>query len=319
VRSLAQRHDLHIAILADLQGPKIRVGKFVDGKVHLRKGDAFTLDAERSEPGDERGVGIDYPELPNDCQPGDILLLNDGQIQLDVLEVSGSQVHTRVRIGGTLSNHKGINKKGGGLSAPALTTKDHEDIRTAAAIGVDYVAVSFPKSAGDINEARERLQACGSNARLVAKIERAEAVLPDVLDALILASDAVMVARGDLGVELGDAELIGVQKHIVRRSRHLNRLVIVATQMMESMITNMVPTRAEVFDVANAVLDSTDAVMLSAETAAAKAAHCIARRRAYTVIPWQMAWVAHVLKWLPIPVYDAVFEKAPRKPRNLPT
>ena len=268
VRSLAQRHDLHIAILADLQGPKIRVGKFVDGKVHLRKGDAFTLDAERSEPGDERGVGIDYPELPNDCQPGDILLLNDGQIQLDVLEVSGSQVHTRVRIGGTLSNHKGINKKGGGLSAPALTTKDHEDIRTAAAIGVDYVAVSFPKSAGDINEARERLQACGSNARLVAKIERAEAVLPDVLDALILASDAVMVARGDLGVELGDAELIGVQKHIVRRSRHLNRLVIVATQMMESMITNMVPTRAEVFDVANAVLDSTDAVMLSAETAA---------------------------------------------------
>ena len=168
VRALAQKHGLHIAILGDLQGPKIRVGKFANGKVHLRKGDPFLLDAKRTEPGDEQGVGIDYPELPDDCVTGDILLLNDGQIQLDVLEVKGSQVHTRVRIGGKLSNHKGINKKGGGLSAPALTAKDYEDIKTAAAIGVDYVAVSFPKIAGDMIEARERLQSAGSHARLVA-------------------------------------------------------------------------------------------------------------------------------------------------------
>ncbi len=268
VRDIAARHDLNIAILADLQGPKIRIGKFGEGKVILRKDDTFILDAKRTELGDEHCVGIDYKTLPQDCRRGDILLLNDGHIELEVLAINGARVETRVLIGGPLSNHKGINKKGGGLSAPALTDKDHQDIRSAAEIGVDYVAVSFPKNAADMQLARKLLQDAGSHARLVAKVERAEAIASaEVLDALILASDAVMVARGDLGVEIGDAELIGVQKHLIRRARHLNRLVIVATQMMESMITNMVPTRAEVFDVANAVLDSTDAVMLSAETA----------------------------------------------------
>lgn len=269
VRELASKHDLSIAILADLQGPKIRVGKFTDGKVLLKKGQPFLLDAERTEPGTADCCGIDYKDLPADCAPGDILLLNDGLIELDVLAVDGPRVSTTVRLGGVLSNHKGINKKGGGLSAPALTDKDRADIKTAAALNVDYVAVSFPKHAADMELARNLLLEAESGARLVAKIERAEAIAkPETLDNLILASDAVMVARGDLGVEIGDAELIGVQKHIIRRARHLNRLVIVATQMMESMITNMVPTRAEVFDVANAVLDSTDAVMLSAETAA---------------------------------------------------
>ncbi len=269
VRELAAKHDVSIAILADLQGPKIRVGKFAEGKVTLKKGQPFVLDAERTEPGNVETCGIDYKALPQDCAAGDILLLNDGLIELDVVAVNGPKVSTMVRLGGVLSNHKGINKKGGGLSAPALTDKDRTDIKTAAALNVDFVAVSFPKSAADMVLARELLLEAGSHARLVAKIERADAIAtPETLDKLILASDAVMVARGDLGVEIGDAELIGVQKHIVRRSRHLNRLVIVATQMMESMITNMVPTRAEVFDVANAVLDVTDAVMLSAETAA---------------------------------------------------
>ena len=267
VRTLAQRHDLAIAVLADLQGPKIRVGKFTDGKVLLQKDQLFVLDALRQEPGDNQGCGIDYPELPADCSQGDILLLNDGAIELEVVQVEGPKVTTRVRLAGVLSNHKGINKQGGGLSAPALTDKDRADIIAAASLNADYVAVSFPKTAADMELARQLLRSAGSNARLVAKIERAEAIEPATLDQLILASDAVMVARGDLGVEIGDAELIGVQKNIIRRARHLNRLVIVATQMMESMIINQVPTRAEVFDVANAVLDSTDAVMLSAETA----------------------------------------------------
>lgn len=267
VRALAAQHDLSIAILADLQGPKIRVGKFTDGKVLLKKGQPFLLDAQRTEPGNGDCCGIDYKDLPADCEPGDILLLNDGAIELEVQTVDGPRVSTVVRLGGVLSNHKGINKKGGGLSAPALTDKDRADILTAAGLNVDYVAVSFPKHAADMELARHLLKEAGSSARLVAKVERAEAIEAATLDKLILASDAVMVARGDLGVEIGDAELIGVQKHIIRRARHLNRLVIVATQMMESMITNLVPTRAEVFDVANAVLDSTDAVMLSAETA----------------------------------------------------
>lgn len=267
VRALAAKHDLSIAILADLQGPKIRVGKFADGKVLLKKGQPFLLDAQRTDPGNADGCGIDYKDLPADCKPGDILLLNDGAIELEVQAVEGPRVSTVVRLGGVLSNHKGINKKGGGLSAPALTDKDRADIATAAGLQVDYVAVSFPKQAADMELARALLKEAGSSARLVAKIERAEAIEAATLDNLILASDAVMVARGDLGVEIGDAELIGVQKHIIRRARHLNRLVIVATQMMESMITNLIPTRAEVFDVANAVLDSTDAVMLSAETA----------------------------------------------------
>lgn len=272
VREIAGRHDRYVAILGDLQGPKIRIARFAKGAVELSEGSKFVLDANLDrEAGDSLHVGIDYKELPNDVNPGDVLLLDDGRVILKVDSVEGSRIMTTVEVGGKLSNNKGINRQGGGLTAPALTEKDRRDIHTAVDIGVDYLAVSFPRSAEDMNLARQLVREAGGEIALVAKIERAEAVSDKkVLDELILASDAVMVARGDLGVEIGDAQLIGVQKHIIQRSRELNRCVITATQMMETMITSPLPTRAEVFDVANAVLDGTDAVMLSAETAAGK-------------------------------------------------
>ncbi len=270
VRETARRIGKVVAVMGDLQGPKIRIAKFKTDRIELTSGDLFTLDGELpSNAGDQHQVGLDYKELPKDCNPGDVLLLDDGRMQLKVLSVNGSRVKTEALLNGPLSNNKGINKQGGGLSAAALTDKDKRDILVAAELDMDYVAVSFPRSAADIEEARTLLQAAGCRAEIIAKIERAETVADDeVLDALILASDSVMVARGDLGVEIGDAQLIGVQKHIINRARELSRTVITATQMMESMIKNPMPTRAEVFDVANAILDGTDAVMLSAETAA---------------------------------------------------
>lgn len=270
VREMAAKHDKHVAILGDLQGPKIRIARFKDTKVQLKDGATFILDVNFDKnAGDETRVGIDYPQLAADSEPGNILLLDDGRVVLEVLEVKGMEVITKVIVGGPLSNNKGINRQGGGLSAAALTDKDKEDILTAAALNADYLAVSFPRCAADIEEARTLARAAGSRAGIVSKVERAEAVADnETLDAIIIASDAVMVARGDLGVEIGDAELIGVQKHMIKRCRQLNRPVITATQMMETMITSAMPTRAEVFDVANAVLDGTDAVMLSAETAA---------------------------------------------------
>lgn len=269
VREVSQQMGIEVAILGDLQGPKIRIARFVDGKILLKTNDEFVLDASLdTNSGTESAVGIDYKELPNDCVTGDRLLLDDGRLELEVTKISGDKVYTKVILGGILSNNKGINKKGGGLSAPALTTKDEQDIKLAAEMDVDYLAVSFPRNAEDMHKAKQLLRAAGSNAGLVAKIERAEVVESEkVLDDIIIASDAVMVARGDLGVEIGDAELIGVQKRIIARARTLDRVVITATQMMESMINHPIPTRAEVFDVANAVLDGTDAVMLSAETA----------------------------------------------------
>jgi len=269
VREVSAELDMHVAILGDLQGPKIRIARFAEGKIELAQGDEFVLDAEwDTEQGNKEVVGIDYKELVGDCAPGDILLLDDGRVQLEVDEVGKTKIRTKVLIGGPLSNNKGINKKGGGLSAPALTEKDKQDIKTAAKIGVDYVAVSFPRSADDILLAQRLLRDAGGHGGLIAKIERAEVVESnEILDAIIQASDGVMVARGDLGVEVGDAELVGYQKHMIQRARELDRVVITATQMMESMIQNAIPTRAEVFDVANAVLDGTDAVMLSAETA----------------------------------------------------
>ncbi|WP_338593399.1 pyruvate kinase [Shewanella khirikhana] len=271
VRNLAKELGVHVAILGDLQGPKIRVSTFKDNrKVQLALGQEFILDAELAKgEGDETQVGIDYKELPDDVVVGDILMLDDGRVQLKVERVEGRKVFTSVTVAGPLSNNKGINKKGGGLSAAALTEKDKADIITAARINVDYLAVSFPRTGADLNYARDLAKAAGSNAMIVAKVERAEAVATDeAMDDVILASDAVMVARGDLGVEIGDAALVAVQKKLISRSRQLNRVVITATQMMESMITSPMPTRAEVMDVANAVLDGTDAVMLSAETAA---------------------------------------------------
>lgn len=270
VRALAAKHNRFVAVLGDLQGPKIRVARFADGKIQLKTGDKFILDAALGrDEGSQQQVGIDYKQLPDDCKPGDILLLDDGRVVLQVERIEGTRIYTVTKVGGPLSNNKGINRQGGGLTAPALTEKDMADIKTAAEIDVDYLAVSFPRSAEDMNYARKLMLEAGGRAALVSKVERAEAVADDeTLDDIIRASDAVMVARGDLGVEIGDAALIGVQKRIIARSRALNKVVITATQMMESMINSPLPTRAEVFDVANAVLDGTDAVMLSAETAA---------------------------------------------------
>ncbi len=269
VRQVAKKLGLNIAILGDLQGPKIRIARYKSQKVTVEKGQAYAFDADLDrDAGDATQVGIDYRELPNECKVGDILLLDDGRLEFEITAINGMRIDTKVIVGGDLSNNKGINKKGGGLSAPALTDKDKRDIITAAKMEVDYLAVSFPRSADDINQAKSLAKEAGLYAGIVAKIERAETVNdPKILDSIIKASAAVMVARGDLGVEIGDAELIGVQKRIIQRARALDRAVITATQMMESMITNAIPTRAEVFDVANAVLDGTDAVMLSAETA----------------------------------------------------
>jgi pyruvate kinase len=272
VRTAAQRAGHEVAIMADLQGPKIRVGKFAEGKVFLETGAKFVLDASRAELGDLNGVGLDYKELPRDVQAGDLLLLNDGLVVLTVDSVRGEQVRTTVKQGGVLSNNKGINRKGGGLTAPALTAKDMEDIRTAMSFQADYVAVSFPKTATDMEMARQLCNVAGAEFRhkpgLVAKIERAEAI-PN-LESILKASDAIMVARGDLAIEVGNAAVPALQKRMIRLARAHDKVVITATQMMESMIANPVPTRAEVSDVANAVLDGTDAVMLSAETAAGR-------------------------------------------------
>jgi pyruvate kinase len=268
VLEAAKLEGRHVALLADLQGPKIRVARFTNNKVHLNSGQEFILDpAMDRESGNETAVGLDFPQLGKDLNTGDVLLLDDGRIVLEVTRTEGNKVFTKVQVGGPLSNNKGINLQGGGLSAAALTKKDREDLVTAAKIGVDYIAISFVRNAEDMHEARALLDAAKSNASLVAKIERAEAIEPKTLDAIITASEAVMVARGDLAVEIGDAALVGVQKDIIKRARQLNRIVITATQMMESMIESPMPTRAEVSDVANAVLDGTDAVMLSAETA----------------------------------------------------
>lgn len=264
VRALARRAGRAVGVLVDLQGPKIRIGKFREGLITLRGGERFVLDAERGI-GDEDGVGLDYKNLPKDVRRGDTLLLDDGRIVLSVSGVRGSRIATVVEQGGVLSNNKGINRKGGGLTAPALTEKDMRDIRTAAELKADFLGVSFPRSGADIRWARDLMHKAGGTSLIVAKIERAEAI--DALDEILDASDAIMVARGDLAVEVGDAVIPALQKRMIRLAREKNRPVITATQMMESMINNPIPTRAEVSDVANAVLDGTDAVMLSAETA----------------------------------------------------
>jgi len=269
VREIAASQKRHVGILADLQGPKIRIARFKDNrKIQLELGQDFDLDiAFPADEGDETQVGCCYEDLPRDVKKDDILLLNDGLIEMKVKEVVGTRVKCEVTIPGVLSNHKGINKLGGGLSAPALTDKDKEDLLTAVSIDADYLAISFPRSREDMEEARELLRQAGSDMALVAKVERAEAILDGVIEGIIEASDVIMVARGDLGVEIGDAQLPREQKRLIQLARTYNKAVITATQMMESMIDNPAPTRAEVSDVANAVFDGTDAVMLSAETA----------------------------------------------------
>ena len=272
IRAASASLGTQVAILGDLQGPKIRIAGFASGAANLVPGALFVLDTTlAADAGDDTRVGVTYPALIDDCKPGQTLLLDDGRLELAIESVADGRISTRVLNGGTLYPGKGINLLGGGLSAPALTEKDFNDIRLATELEVDFLAVSFPRSGDDIRTARQAAQDAGCKARIVAKVERAEAVASDeALDDIIVASDGVMVARGDLGVEIGDAELIGIQKKMIQRARQLNRFVITATQMMETMIDNPLPTRAEVFDVANAVLDGTDAVMLSAETATGK-------------------------------------------------
>ena len=269
IRRQAGHHGRYVGILADLQGPKIRIGGFADGAVVLQAGDPFQLSLSIApDAGDQRGVSVEYEALPASVEQDDVLLLDDGKLRLRVDDVSESTVDCTVIVGGRLSSRKGVNKLGGGLAAPALTEKDLDDIKAMPDIEPDFVAVSFVSSAEDIIYARQLLADQGLNPAIIAKIERAEVVADTaLLNSIIDASDGVMVARGDLGVEVGDAQLIGIQKNLISTTRKRDRMVITATQMMESMINNSMPTRAEVFDVANAVLDGTDAVMLSAETA----------------------------------------------------
>ena len=274
-RDRAKAHGREVGVLADMQGPKIRIGRFEDKankifkKIFLKEGDNFILDvAYDQEKGNQDRVGVTYADLAQDVSRGDTLLLDDGRVALWVNEVEANEIRCRVVIGGELSNNKGINRQGGGLSAKALTDKDRKDIKTAAGLKADYLAISFPRDAADVNEARELLRAAGGHGGIIAKIERTEAV--DNIVEIIEASDVIMIARGDLGVEMGDAALPPIQKKLIKMARTMNKVVITATQMMESMIENAMPTRAEVSDVANAVIDGTDAIMLSAETAAGK-------------------------------------------------
>jgi pyruvate kinase len=269
VHEAARRAGRYVGILADLGGPKIRIESFTNKKVDLKDGQAFALDTSHDiNAGNDEVVGCAYLDLPKDVKVGNVLLLNDGLIQLEVTKVSGTRIDTRVIAGGELSNRKGVNLKGGGISAPALTDKDREDIKFAASKGADYIAVSFARDAADMHQARALLREAGGHGHVCAKIERHEAIhnLIEIIDA----SDVLMVARGDLAVEMGYAEITGLQKTIIHESRTRNKVVITATQMMESMISAPVPTRAEVSDVANAVMDGTDAVMLSAESAVGK-------------------------------------------------
>ncbi len=269
IHKFAKKHKRTVAILGDLQGPKIRIERFKDGKIFLNMGDTFILDVNLGrDEGDQNQVGVAYKKLAEDVNEGDELWLDDGRLVLAVNKVEDGKVFTTVINSWELSDNKGINRRGGGLSAEALTEKDKKDIKLAAEMQVDFLAVSFPRNAGDLDYARKLLADAGGSAAIVAKVERAESVIQPVLDDLIRASDVIMVARGDLGVEIGDANLPQMQKMLIKRSRELDKAVITATQMMESMIDNPIPTRAEVFDVANAVMDGTDAVMLSGETAA---------------------------------------------------
>ena len=279
IRERSKVQDRYVGIMVDLQGPKIRIEGFKEGSVVLEDGQTFVLDTELGpKDGDETQVGVTYKSLIQDVNPNDVLLLDDGNIMMTVEKLEKHKIFCTVNNGGMLSNQKGLNMQGGGLTAGALTKKDLEDIKSAAKLEADYLAVSFVRTAEDVRQARWLLEAAGGQARIVSKIERAEGV--DHIDDIIEASDVVMIARGDLGVEIGNAELPGVQKDIISRARSENCIVITATHMMQSMVENPQPTRAEVLDVANAVMDGTDAVMLSAETAIGKYPALVVERMA---------------------------------------
>ena len=269
LRKISKQKKYHVAILGDLQGPKIRIQRFVNDQIKLNAGQSFILDAQLDpNAGNENQVGVSYAALYKDVKKGDELLLDDGRITLEVEKSENYRVYTSVKVGGILSNNKGVNRRGGGLSAQTITDKDKEDIKIATQMGVDYLAVSFPKSPEDMIYAKKLLRQAGSNAALIAKIERSEAL--DCIDAILEVVDGVMVARGDLSIEIGDATLTAVQKQLINKARNHNCIAITATEMLQSMIDSNVPTRAEISDIANAVLDGSDALMLSAESAIGK-------------------------------------------------
>ncbi len=272
VREYAKKNNTYIGVLMDLQGPKIRIAGFKNNtKIILNTGDTFTLDADlAADAGDQNNVGLDYKTLPKQVKVNDTLLLNDARIVMQVVQVKNSKIICTITQGGILSGKKGINLRGGGLSAGAITNKDKLDILTAAKVNADYVGLSFPTNGDDVRQAKKLLKKSGCDAGIITKIERSESLVEDVILDILQESAGIMVARGDLGVEIGDPLLPAEQKRLIKLARKNDRIVITATQMLESMITNPVPTRAEVFDVANAVLDGTDAVMLSAETAIGK-------------------------------------------------
>ncbi|CAL9398785.1 Pyruvate kinase [Nocardiopsis dassonvillei] len=263
LRAAAEEVGRAVGVLADLQGPKIRVGTFADGPVELNVGDEFTITTDDI-PGNADRVSTTYKGLPGDVRPGDRVLIDDGRIVLECTKTTSTDVHTRVIYGGTVSNHKGLNLPGVAVSVPALTEKDEEDLRWALRNGVDMVALSFVRSPADAEECHRIMDEEGLTVPLIAKIEKPQAVerLQDIIEVF----DAVMVARGDLGVELPLENVPMVQKRAIERCRDKAKPVIVATQMLESMIGAPRPTRAETSDVANAVLDGADAVMLSGET-----------------------------------------------------
>lgn len=265
VRELSRALDKSVAVMLDLQGPKIRTGALVGGgPVLLAPGQELTITTD-SCPGDAARVSTTYQPLPTDVRPGDPILVDDGRIRLRVLACEGAEVRTRVEVGGLLAEHKGINLPGVPLSAPALTEKDDVDLTFGIAQAVDYVALSFVRRAEDVHDVRRRIEARGANIPIIAKLEKAEAI--EHLEAIVAASDGVMVARGDLGVELNAEQVPILQKRIIRAANRHGIPAITATQMLESMTNSPTPTRAEATDVANAVWDETDALMLSAETA----------------------------------------------------
>ena len=269
VREISEQANYHLGVIGDLQGPKIRIERFADGEVHLQDGQTFIFDRSLDRnAGSQERVGLTYPDLYKDVKAGDTLLLDDGRIECEVLASDEHGIVTKIDGDNVLSSNKGINRKGGGLSAPFITEKDERDIKLAARIGIDYLAVSFPKNEQDILYARKLLVATGCNAGIIAKIERAEAL--QVMDKILEVSDGIMIARGDLNLEIGDAALIAVQKRLILQALKHDKIAITATEMMQSMIDNPRPTRAEISDIANAVLDGTDAVMLSGETAIGK-------------------------------------------------
>jgi len=263
VRQAAADSGRAVAVLVDLQGPKIRLGKFADGPHDLEVGDVFKITTDDI-PGSREICGTTFKGLPHDVNPGDPLLIDDGRVKLRVLETDGTVVTTEVVVAGTVSNNKGINLPGVAVNVPALSDKDEADLRWGLALGADLIALSFVRDADDVDRVHEIMAEEGRKVPVYAKIEKPQAV--DNLEAIIDAFDGIMVARGDLGVELPLEAVPIVQKHAVELSRRMAKPVIVATQMLESMISSPIPTRAETSDVANAVLDGTDAVMLSGET-----------------------------------------------------